>query len=88
MGKINQYSNASAPILSDKLIGTKVNSTPENGTYNFTLAQLLTLISSNLTANSFNLSNVTSHANNADAKAAGLVVGQVYRTGDTLKIVH
>jgi hypothetical protein len=88
MGKINQYSNAVVPKLDDKLVGTSVDGYPENGTYNFTLAQLLTLISNNLTATSFKLSNVVSYADNTAAKEAGLLVGQVYRTGDTLKIVH
>lgn len=88
MGKISQYPNAAAPILNDKLVGTKVGGNPVNGTYNFTLAELLTLISNNLTATSFVLSNVQEYADNAAAIAAGLTVGRVYRTGDVLKIVH
>ena len=35
-----------------------------------------------------NILGVTEYANNTAALAAGLVVGDVYRTGDDLKIVH
>jgi hypothetical protein len=35
-----------------------------------------------------NIQGVTEYANNTAAVAAGLVVGDVYRTGDDLKIVH
>ena len=34
------------------------------------------------------LSNIAEYADNAAALGAGLVAGDVYRTGDTLKIVH
>jgi hypothetical protein len=88
MAKISKYPVNALPQLNDKLIGTKVGGDPVDGTYNFTLAQLLTLISSNLTATSFKLSNVIEYADNAAATTAGLSVGQVYRTGDLLKIVH
>lgn len=88
MSKISEYPNASAPILGDKLIGTKIGGNPVDSTYNFTIAELLALISSNLTAASFTISGVTEYADNAAAITAGLNVGQVYRTGDLLKIVH
>lgn len=88
MGKISQYPIATPPILNDKLVGTKVGGSPVNGTFNFTLAELLTLISNNLTATSFILSNVQEYADNTAAITAGLNAGQVYRTGDVLKIVH
>lgn len=88
MSKISEYPNASAPILGDKLIGTKIGGNPVDSTYNFTIAELLTLISNNLTATSFTISNVAQYADNAAAITAGLNVGQVYRTGDLLKIVH
>lgn len=32
--------------------------------------------------------NLPEYANNAAALAGGLVTGQVYRTGDILKVVH
>lgn len=88
MAKISKYPINALPQLNDKLIGTKVGGNPPDGTYNFTLAELLTLISNNLTATSFILSNVQEYANNAAAIAGGLQNGQVYRTGDLLKIVH
>lgn len=43
MGKISSYATANEPSLGDKLIGTSVGSTPVNGTFNFTLQQLLDL---------------------------------------------
>ena len=88
MAKISKYPVNAIPQLDDKLIGTKINGNPVDGTYNFTLAELLTLISNNLTATSFILSDVPQYADNAAAVTAGLDNGQVYRTGDLLKIVH
>jgi hypothetical protein len=88
MGKISQYPIAAAPILNDKLVGTKIGGSPVNSTFNFTIAELLTLISNNLTATSFILSNVQEYPDNTAAIAGGLSNGQVYRTGDVLKIVH
>ena len=35
-----------------------------------------------------NIANVPTYADNAAALLAGLVAGDIYRTGDTLKIVH
>ena len=43
MGKISSYGIANEPSLGDKLIGTSVGSIPVNGTFNFTLQQLLDL---------------------------------------------
>ncbi len=88
MSKISQYPINALPELNDKLVGTRIGGNPPNGTYNFTLAELLTLISNNLTATSFILSDVPQYADNAAAVNAGLDIGQVYRTGDLLKIVH
>jgi hypothetical protein len=88
MAKINEYPINALPELDDKLIGTRVGGNPIDGTYNFTIAELLTLISNNLTATSFILSNVNEYTDNAAAITAGLDNGQVYRTGDLLKIVH
>ena len=39
-------------------------------------------------SNSIKILDVPAHADNAAASAAGLTVGEVYRTGDLLKIVH
>jgi hypothetical protein len=88
MGKISEYPVAAAPILGDKLVGTKIGGNPVDSTFNFTIAELLALISSNLTAASFTISGVTEYADNAAAITGGLNIGQVYRTGDLLKIVH
>ena len=40
------------------------------------------------TSNTIKISGVPVHADNAAATTAGLTVGEVYRTGDLLKIVH
>jgi hypothetical protein len=88
MGKINQYLSVAAPKLDDKLVGTSVGGNPVDSTYNFTLAKLLELFSNNFTANSFILSDVDEYEDNETAITAGLEVGQFYRTGDLLKIVH
>jgi hypothetical protein len=88
MSKISEYPINALPQLNDKLVGTGIGGNPTNGTYNFTLAELLTLISNNLTATSFILSGVQEYSDNATAVNAGLENGQVYRTGDLLKIVH
>lgn len=42
----------------------------------------------NLTAPKLNIPNLPEHADNASAISAGLVPGDLYRTGDLLKIVH
>ena len=84
MAEISSYSVVGTPKLSDKLVGTSVNSEPENKTYNFTIQQLLTLISANLgTA-------LPSYANNAAAITAGKAVGTVYinTTDHTVKVVY
>lgn len=88
MGKINQYLSIAAPKLDDKLVGTSVGGNPVDSTYNFTLEKLLELFQNNFSANSFVLSDVPSYPNNNQAKDGGLSVGQVYRNGDDLKIVH
>ena len=88
MGKINQYLSVSLPKLDDKVVGTSVGGNPENATYNFTLAKLLELFENNFSAINIFISDTTEYADNAAAKTAGLENGQIYRTGDLLKIVH
>lgn len=88
MGKINQYLSIAQPKLDDKLVGTSVGGNPIDSTYNFTLAKLLELFENNFTAIAFILSGVNEYADNAAAITAGLEVGQFYRTGDLVKIVH
>jgi len=88
MGKINSYPTDSTPQLNDKLVGTRVGNTPIDATYNFTPALLLALFEANFNAPAIVIASTPSYADNAAALAGGLVVGQIYRTGDILKIVH
>ena len=88
MGKINSYPNNAAPQLNDKLVGTRVGNSPPDATYNFTPALLLALFEANFSATAIVIANVPVYADNAEAVAAGLAVGKLYRTGDYLKIVH
>jgi hypothetical protein len=88
MGKINSYPNNASPQLNDKLVGTRVGNSPANATYNFTPALLLALFEANFNAPAIVIANVPQHADNAAALLGGLTIGQLYRTGDNLKIVH
>ena len=88
MSKINDYPVVSPPSLDDKLIGTRTGGSPENATFNFTPALLLTLFQANFSATAIVIASVPVYADNAAAVAAGLSVGELYRTGDALKIVH
>jgi hypothetical protein len=86
--KINSYTIIALPKLDDRLVGTSVNGTPPNGTYNFTPAELLALFEANFNAPAIVIANTPEYADNAAALVGGLVAGQIYRTGDLLKIVH
>jgi hypothetical protein len=88
MGKINSYPNNATPQLNDKLVGTRVGNTPANATYNFTPAALLQLFQQNFNAAAIVIADVPVYADNAAALLGGLVAGQLYRTGDYLKVVH
>ena len=88
MGKINSYPENSTPQLNDKLVGTRVGNSPPDATYNFTPALLLALFQANFNAAAIVIANVPQHADNAAALLAGLTAGELYRTGDNLKIVH
>ena len=88
MGKINSYPNNAVPQLNDKLVGTRVGNSPANATYNFTPADLLALFEANFNAPAIVIAAMPVYADNAAALLAGLEVGQLYRTGDNLKIVH
>jgi len=88
MGKINSYPNNSAPQLDDKLVGTRVGNSPPDATYNFTPALLLALFQANFNAAAIVIANVPEYADNAAALLSGLTAGELYRTGDNLKIVH
>ena len=86
--KINSYAIVSLPKLDDRLVGTSVDGTPPNTTYNFTPAELLALFEANFNANIIVMSNTPEYADNAAALLGGLTIGKFYRTGDILKIVH
>lgn len=86
--KINSYTIVALPKLDDRLVGTSVDGTPPNTTYNFTPAELLALFEANFNASAIVIANTPQYADNAAALTGGLVVGQIYRTGDVLKIVH
>jgi len=86
--KINSYTIIALPKLDDRLVGTSVDGTPPNGTYNFTPAELLALFEANFNAPAIVIADTPQYADNAAALAGGLVAGQIYRTGDVLKIVH
>ena len=88
MGKINSYPNNAVPQLNDKLVGTRIGNTPANATYNFTLADLLALFEANFNAPAIVIATVPEYADNAAALLGGLIVGQLYRTADYLKVVH
>lgn len=88
MSKINSYNVVTLPKLTDKIIGTSINGVPIDATYNFTLQQLLDLFSANFNASTIVIGDIPIYADNAAAVAAGLAIGKLYRTGDTLKIVH
>ena len=86
--KISSYIVAALPKLDDRLIGTSVGGNPEDETYNFTPAELLALFQSNFDAAAIVIANTPVYADNAAALLGGLIAGQIYRTGDVLKIVH
>jgi hypothetical protein len=88
MGKINSYPTNATPQLNDKLVGTRVGNSPANATYNFTPAELLALFEANFNAPAIVIADVPVYADNEAALLAGLTEGQIYRTGDNLKIVH
>ena len=88
MGKINSYPVIALPKLNDRLVGTSVGGVPLNGTYNFTPAELLALFEANFTAQAIVIADVPVYETNQEAIDDGLTVGQLYRTGDILKIVH
>jgi hypothetical protein len=88
MGKISSYPINALPQLDDKLVGTRIGGTPPNATYNFTAAELLELFQANFNAPAIVIADTPEYADNAAALLGGLTAGQIYRTGDNLKIVH
>tara|TARA_R110000868_G_scaffold325218_2_gene586043 strand:- start:5429 stop:5695 length:267 start_codon:yes stop_codon:yes gene_type:complete len=88
MPKLSEYSIIAVPTLYDLLIGTKGKGTPKNATYNFTVEELLVLFETNFDSKAIVIKNTYEYLDNQEALNAGLSVGQIYRTGDKLKIVH
>lgn len=88
MGKISSYPINALPELDDKLVGTRIGGNPPNATYNFTAAELLELFQANFNAPAIVIADVPVYADNTAALAGGLTAGQIYRTGDNLKVVH
>jgi hypothetical protein len=88
MGKISSYPINALPQLDDKLVGTRIGGNPPNATYNFTAAELLELFQANFNAPAIVIADTPEYADNAAALLGGLTAGQIYRTGDNLKIVH
>ena len=88
MGKISSYPINALPQLNDKLVGTRIGGVPSNATYNFTAAELLELFQANFNAPAIVIADTPEYADNAAALLGGLTAGQIYRTGDNLKIVH
>lgn len=88
MGKINSYTIVALPKLDDKLVGTSVDGVPADSTYNFTLEELLELFEANFSAPTIIIDAVPVYADNTAALAGGLVIGQLYRTADFVKVVH
>ena len=86
--KINSYTIVALPKLDDRLVGTSVDGTHPNGTYNFTPAELLALFEANFNAPAIVIADTPEYADNTAALLGGLIIGQIYRTGDYLKIVH
>ena len=71
MSKISSYAIDSTPNVGDKLIGTDVDNL--NATKNFTVGQVLSLLSGvSLT--------LPTYASNSAALAGGLVQGQLYKS--------
>ena len=74
MPKISQFTTASAPSLSDKLIGTSVGGTPSNLTNNFTLQEIKDLFDGGPTPPSPTLQSVLNAGNTA--------IQNIYLTGE------
>ncbi len=87
MTKISQYPDDSNITVDDKLVGTDAENSLE--TRNFTFADVISFLQQNLLImNTPSFTGISEYADNAAAITGGLVSGNVYRTGDVLKIVH
>lgn len=87
MTKISEYPDDSQITVDDKLIGTDAENALE--TKNFTFSDVISFLQFNLLImNTPSFTGILEYTDNAAALTAGLVAGNVYRTGDVLKIVH
>lgn len=87
MTKISQYPDDSEITVDDKLVGTDAENSLE--TKNFTFADVISFLQQNLLImNTPSFTGLIEYTDNSAALAGGLVVGNIYRTGDILKIVH
>ena len=77
MARISTYGLDASITAEDLLVGTDAEDT--NITKNYKIGSLQSFVLSQ---------GLVEHADNAAAITAGLDVGQIYRTGDLLKIVH
>ena len=77
MARISTYVLDAAITALDLLVGTDAEDA--NITKNYQVGSLQSFILA---------PGLIEHADNAAAIAAGLVTGEIYRTGDALKIVH
>ena len=77
MSKISSYAIDSTPNLGDKLIGTDIDNL--NDTKNFTVKQVLTLLSGVSLI-------LPTYASNSAALAGGLAQGQLYKS--SAGVVH
>jgi len=81
MARISTYPLDSTVVGTDKLIGTDQDNA--TSTKNYAISDLGAYFNELILQ-----PGLVEYTDNADAIAGGLVSGQIYRTGDDLKIVH
>jgi hypothetical protein len=76
MARISSYPTAAAAAINDTLLGTDLSNSL--ATTNYSITSVLALLTAS----------IAEYADNTAAIAAGLTVGNLYRTVDVLKVVH
>jgi hypothetical protein len=76
MARISSYPTAAAAAINDTLLGTDLSNS--KATTNYSITSVLALLTAS----------IAEYADNTAAIAAGLTVGDLYRTVDVLKVVH
>ena len=76
MARISSYPTAAAAAINDTLLGTDLSNSL--ATTNYSITSVLALLTAS----------IAEYADNTAAIAAGLTVGDLYRTVDVLKVVH